>query len=169
MFDDFSAETGDDFLGSMYDHFTQSVFSLEPAGDTPTRRGFYDAVLNGAIPVVFRNSYDSLFPSSPEMDPRLFTVFIDEEEIVHGIGETFIQRLEKISPEEIRRKQEHIQRIARKLQYSLPAEDVPLPLPASKEQGVPGSMDFGEDSFSMLLKELDSIRRGKWKSRNPDR
>lgn len=162
------------FLTRMYEHMTESVFSLEPAGDTPTRRGFYDVLLNGAIPVVFRNdTYDRLLPSSPEMDPWLFTVYMDEQEIIDGVGGSVIERLERIPKDEIRRKQEHIQRIARKLQYSRPTEDLGLPLDSPtkhtlvRASGEP--FDFGEDAFSMILKELDTIRRGEWKRRRPER
>ena len=143
---------------------SSSVFSLEPPGDTPTRRGFFDAILNGAIPVVFRkSSYDNLFPSSPEMDPRLYTVFIDENELLEGAGENFIGRLGKISEVEIREKQLRIREIMRKLQYEYPMRDVRLPLERVGDSEV---APFGEDAFTLLLVELDRIRRGTRRGRD---
>lgn len=166
MYDDMG---GTHSVEAIYRHMTNCVFSLEPAGDSPTRRGFHDALLNGAIPVIFRKStYQHLFPSSPEMNYELFTVFIDEAEIVKGIGASLIDRLAAIPQSEIRRKQEHIRTIARKLQYSLPTVDHPLPLTRPTAEVLAGQEmgDFyGEDAFTMILKELDSIRRGVWKHR----
>lgn len=155
-------------MNRVSDHALEAVFALQPPGDTPTRRGFYDSLLNGAIPVIFRkDTYDRLFPSSPDMDPELFTVFIDEKELVAGVGGDVITRLEGISKEEIRTKQEHIRRIARGLQYSLPLDEVKLPLVGKTvEKFEGGKIDFGEDAFSFILKELDTIKRGKWKHRH---
>lgn len=171
IFDDFASHFPSfKFINTMYQHLTESTFSLEPPGDTPTRRGFYDAILNGAIPVIFRrNTYAHLLPSSPEMDSDLYSIFIDEKEIIAGTGGTVIERLEQIPEEEIRRKQEHLRKIARKLQYSLPVEEIPLPLSNPTQEMIAartrGTIDYEEDAFGMILKELDLLRRGAWEQR----
>ena len=43
-----------DFFAQTWGLYASSDFSLQPAGDTPTRRGFYDSWLMGCIPVVSR-------------------------------------------------------------------------------------------------------------------
>ena len=37
--------------------YYNSIFSLQPHGDSPTRRGFYEALLCGNIPVISKKSY----------------------------------------------------------------------------------------------------------------
>lgn len=170
IFDDFARMDGTyDFANRAYDHMLNSVFTLEPAGDTPTRRGFYDAIALGTIPVVFRNStYARLLPSSPEMDTSLYTIVLDERELIDGVGLDVIQRLELIPQSVIRQKQLAIQAIQRKMQYSFPSVDTVLPVTQQTRSSMlaPSMMEVGEDAFSMILRELDTIKNGEWKHRS---
>ncbi len=47
-----------EFGKSAMDTYYNSVFSWQPYGDTPTRRGFYEALLCGNIPIISRKSYN---------------------------------------------------------------------------------------------------------------
>lgn len=50
---------------------------------------------------------------------------------------------------------------------TLPLDEVKLPLVGKTvEKFEGGKIDFGEDAFSFILKELDTIKRGKWKHRH---
>ena len=40
------------FFIESWEIYATSVFSWQPAGDTPTRRAFYDSVMFGCIPVI---------------------------------------------------------------------------------------------------------------------
>jgi len=50
--------------------YLNSVFSLHPPGDTPTRRGFYESLLLGSIPIVpasaMKRVYRHIFPQSQQ-------------------------------------------------------------------------------------------------------
>lgn len=159
----------------------QSIFCPQPAGDSPTRRAIYEAMLLGCIPVIFREkSYGRLFPSSPEInDMSRYTVYVDENEMINGVGPTLIQRLEQITPREIHRMQRHIAKIASKLQWSIPEEELYYPLSAHSQnaqplpEGIPmynhtiSLQQQAEeipivDAFTVLLKELETIRSGEW-------
>ncbi|GJN87831.1 hypothetical protein Rhopal_000786-T1 [Rhodotorula paludigena] len=164
-------------LTLFHEHMSQAVFCPMPAGDSPSRRAFYEALQLGCIPVIFRErSYGRLFPSSPEInDLSKFTVFVDETELITGSGLPLIQRLEAISPVEVRRMQHHIRKIAHKLQWAIPEDEEWIPkgpghkLPsgvpvwsrtvaAAREEQRPPTVD----AFTMLLKELAVIRDGEW-------
>jgi len=171
-------------LTMFHEHMAESVFCPMPAGDSPSRRAFYEALLLGCIPVVFRqHSYGRLFPSSPDInDISKYTVFIDENDLILERGPSLISRLESISPSQIRKMQQHIHRISPRLQWSLPAErewfasdpwtdkedqsKIPegaklfnLPETRERERVTPPT----EDAFATFLKELRYIRDGKWK------
>jgi hypothetical protein len=154
---------------------TQATFCPQPAGDSPSRRAIYEALLLGCIPVIFRErSYGRLFPSTPEInDMSRYTIYVDENDMING-GASLIERLEAVSPVEIRRMRRHIQRIAPRLQWSLPDEEEWLPAPGQTlPAGVPifnqtAAIELAEshpphqDAFSTLLKELAAIRDGDW-------
>ncbi|KAK4052095.1 hypothetical protein OIV83_002389 [Microbotryomycetes sp. JL201] len=181
LFDDIvDPMDGGQNLTMFHQHMGESVFCLMPAGDSPTRRAFYEAALLGCIPVTFRErSYGRLLPSSPELnDLSKYTFFIDENEIINGIGPTVIERLEAIPLREVHRMQRHLRSIASKLQWSVPAENEWFPLRDNTpliQAGLPiynHSKSVKEqleteqvvDAFQMLIKELDTIRRGEWRA-----
>lgn len=166
-------------LTEFQEHMTQAVFCPQPAGDSPTRRGMYDAILLGCIPVIFRaHSLDRLFPSAPEFNPTLFTVLLNEQEIINGAS--LIDLLLAIPAEEILRKQIHIQSLAGKTQWALPTKKLWFPsAPGAKPLGnVPrwntssahdkrgGGGLFSNDAFGQVIRELGVIKSGKWVSRS---
>ncbi|KAK4705359.1 solute carrier family 35 (UDP-sugar transporter), member A1/2/3, partial [Phenoliferia sp. Uapishka_3] len=164
-------------LTMIHEHMQSAVFCPMPAGDSPTRRAMYEAALLGCIPVIFRDrSYGRLFPSFPEInDATQWTVYVDENDIINGEGDSLIQRLEKIKPNEIRKMQRHLKSIASRLQWGLPSEDVYFPVAAPKTLWSGWAAwnrtdSLAEkatkvpvvDAFSTFLHELDVIKSGEW-------
>ncbi len=45
-----------DFDKQCYDLYSQSEFSLQPPGDRETRRGFFQSLIHGCIPVIFKDN-----------------------------------------------------------------------------------------------------------------
>ena len=186
MFDDITNSfDGAQNLTAFHEHMSQSIFCPMPAGDSPSRRAIYEAMLLGCIPVIFREkSYGRLFPSSPEInDMSRYTVFVDEDEMLSGAGGSLISRLERITPREIHRMQRHLAKIASKLQWSVPEEDVYFPLSAHSQNATPlpaGVPVYNHtrsieeqakqvpvvDAFHLFLKELETIRSGEWVAGN---
>jgi len=60
-----------------------STFCLQPAGDTLTRKSFYESILSGCIPVVFRND-DAFMKQMP------FSSFIPYQELWYFIPENCV-------------------------------------------------------------------------------
>ncbi|GAA5979075.1 hypothetical protein JCM10908_002796 [Rhodotorula pacifica] len=167
-------------LSPIHAHMEQAIFCLMPAGDSPSRRAFYEAIQLGCIPVVFREkSYGRLFPSTEMVnDISRYTVFIDETAYLAKEGPAVIEQLTDISLGEIRAKQEYMLKVAPKLQWALPELDEWIPL-TSRRDAVPiaGMQVWNrtialermkddeplEDAFALLLKELTAIRDGHWR------
>ncbi|GAA6061177.1 hypothetical protein JCM10212_002390 [Sporobolomyces blumeae] len=168
-------------LDLFHQHMQESTFCLMPAGDSPTRRATYEALLLGCIPVIFReHSYGRLFPSSPEInDMSKYTVFVEENDLINSVGPSLIERLEAIPASQVRKMQEHIRRIAPSLQWSFTdreewfdptltspsADPLPSTLPMfnrtkaiEHERTTPPL----RDAFETLLTELTTIKRGEW-------
>ncbi|GAA5887176.1 hypothetical protein JCM16303_002216 [Sporobolomyces ruberrimus] len=182
LFDDIANSLdGAQQLELFHEHMEQATFCPMPAGDSPTRRAFYEALLLGCIPVLFReHSYGRLFPSSPEInDMSKYTIFIEENDVTNSVGPSVIERLEQVSPSRIRKMQEHIRKITPQLQWSLPDQDLwfdPTITAPSAQPLPPGKPVFDlqkevtreeknppmQDAFETLLKELDKIKRGEW-------
>ncbi|GAA6015564.1 hypothetical protein JCM10207_008127 [Rhodosporidiobolus poonsookiae] len=178
VFDDITNSfDGAQNLTLFHEHMSQATFCPQPAGDSPSRRAIYEALLLGCIPVIFRErSYGRLFPSSPDInDMSRYTVYIDENDLINGVGPSLVDRLAAISPVKIRQMQRHIHKIAPKLQWALPdGEDEYIPQPGRElPNGAPvfNATKAAEaelahpphaDAFSTLLKELATIRDGDW-------
>ncbi|GAA5936902.1 hypothetical protein JCM3775_002739 [Rhodotorula graminis] len=185
LFDDITNSLdGAQNLTLFHEHMAQAKFCPMPAGDSPSRRALYEAVQLGCIPVIFRErSYGRLFPSSPEVNEMSkYSVFVDEADFVAGAGPSLVERLERIPPADVRRMQQHIARIAHKLQWSIPDGPEQWLAPAAsaslvKQQRLPDGVPVWNqaaavederahppqmDAFGMLLKELARIRDGEW-------
>ncbi|VVB07369.1 unnamed protein product [Arabis nemorensis] len=102
------------------DVFQDSVFCLQPPGDTPTRRSTFDSILAGCIPVFFNrdsvyNQYKWFFPK----DHTKYSVYISEEDV--KIGKVSIENLLiMISEERILSMRNEVEKIIPKIIYTKP-------------------------------------------------
>jgi len=71
-----------DYMTAMY----RSTFCLQPSGDTLTRRAFYQSIVQGCIPVVFREDADFLdaLAFSDVVPYRALWICISNEWVVKG-------------------------------------------------------------------------------------
>lgn len=112
--------------------------SFQPPGDTPSRKGFFDAVLCGCIPVVFNKQlkypFDELFRYEE------FTVFLDEAVFTNTTDTHIVYDvLDQIPLRDVTRMQRHLRAVARFLQY--------------------GSYGYGDDAFTTTLRLLLHLAR----------
>ncbi|XP_021735847.1 xyloglucan-specific galacturonosyltransferase 1-like isoform X2 [Chenopodium quinoa] len=62
--------------------FMESEFCLQPAGDSPTRKSVFDALIAGCIPVVFDPfTAHYQYPWHLPEDHRKYSVYLDQEEV----------------------------------------------------------------------------------------
>ncbi|XP_010418670.1 PREDICTED: probable xyloglucan galactosyltransferase GT13 [Camelina sativa] len=100
--------------------FQDSVFCLQPPGDTPTRRSTFDSILAGCIPVLFSpdsvyNQYKWYFPK----DHTKYSVYISEKDV--KIGKVSIENLlAGISEERILKMRSEVEKIIPKIIYTKP-------------------------------------------------
>lgn len=100
--------------------FQDSVFCLQPPGDTPTRRSTFDSILAGCIPVFFNpdsvyNQYKWYFPK----DHTKYSVYISEEDVKNG--KVSIEKLlVRVSQERISKMKNEVEKIIPKIIYTKP-------------------------------------------------
>lgn len=101
----------DYFLGMMAD----STFCLEPPGDSPTRKGFFDALLAGCIPVIFGSSIWDSAPFEEDLPVAYenYTVWLPDP------GQA-VPALKAISSERVAELQANGRRVAWALSYPVP-------------------------------------------------
>eukprot|EP00968_Pinguiococcus_pyrenoidosus_P029069 scaffold8288_cov229-Pinguiococcus_pyrenoidosus.AAC.2 len=111
-------------IGLAYLNFT---FSIQPAGDTPTRRALFDSWLTGCIPILFdEGALGAKFPvqEANRPDPaysRLFTggnsSWIEDYALIALDEEDAVSLPARISPERVRKIQENIRRLIPRFLY----------------------------------------------------
>eukprot|EP01084_Bolivina_argentea_P092443 166299_1 len=104
-------------IEAFMDIYRQSKFSLQPEGDTMTRKGVFDALVLGAIPVIFdvrTFNVDPLF----EMDFEKYPIYvlIDVDDVVSG-KINVIETLESIKEEEIEIIKQNIKYFINRVRY----------------------------------------------------
>lgn len=134
--------------------YRSSIFCLSPPGDSPTRKGLFDSILAGCIPVVFdkytlANQYPwhiglnhieqiSVFiPVSDILGSRTKNWKWMKTTITHSQfdeddgGVDFMEILSQIPPVIIERMQHSIEKLGWSLQYSIPPENASIANPWS--------------------------------------
>ncbi|KAK7254672.1 hypothetical protein SO694_0001045 [Aureococcus anophagefferens] len=99
--------------------YARATFCLEPGGDSPYRKGFYDALATGCIPVVF-GAFNARV--APWFVPRGVVVELNETAYLAGDLDV-LAFLAAMPADEVSRRQELLAAGAVKVQYAL--DDVP--------------------------------------------
>ncbi|KAL5716733.1 Exostosin [Ranunculus cassubicifolius] len=128
--------------------FQDSVFCLQPPGDSYTRRSAFDSILAGCIPVFFHqdSAYTQYVWHLPQ-DYKRYSVFIPEEDIRSG-NVSIDQTLSRISEKEVNAMKEEVISLIPKLVYADPGS----------------RLETFEDAFDISIKgiiqRVDQMRRG---------
>lgn len=98
-----------------------SHFCLQPKGDSYTRRGVFDCMVAGSIPVFFwkRTAYDQYQWFLPGK-PKSYSVYIDHEDVRKG--KSIRKVLEGYSKEEVRKMREKVIETVPSLVYARPKD-----------------------------------------------
>lgn len=107
--------------------YRNSIFSLQPHGDMPTRRGFYHSIIYGCIPVIFTNNKDSY--------NNVNYIEIEKIAVILESSDNIIEKLNSIKLEKIEYYRNNISKIVRQIQYSVYFEE--------------------NDAYSCILKKLN--------------
>lgn len=99
------------FTDQIRNLYMESIFSLQPHGDMPTRRGFYHSLIYGCIPVIFTNNKNSYNDVNG--------IEIDKIAVILEDNTNIIDKLKNISLEKIEYYRMNIQHVIRQLQYSV--------------------------------------------------
>lgn len=151
----------------------QSVFCLQPPGDSPTRKSFYDSLLSGCVPVLFPYSgQQPVWAFQDQLNFTEFTVTIPYK-YMHSKNNSLYQYLAKLPVQQVESLQREGQRVAHWFQYSIPGgganpegEDIPGGGADPVGENIPGGGDIaggGEspldthDAMTMIYRELKNI------------
>ncbi|XP_077982374.1 uncharacterized protein LOC144437325 [Glandiceps talaboti] len=116
-----------------------SIFCLQPPGDSPTRKSFYDAIVAGCIPVIFLPEYLNVkYPFQRHINYSEFTLNFGLETFMFEEPD-IVEMLRDMPDETVEFLQNNLAKVRRYLQYSYPS--------SSKSQ----------DAFHMILKELQAV------------
>jgi len=140
--------TGDSLLV-----YANSTFCFQPPGDAETRKGFFDALLVGCIPVVFTpDAFSRVYGwhVTPE-EGRNISVYIPFD--IWTRRDNIIDILKAIPKEEVLAKQRAIEQIAPRLQYSYPPESAKVWTPPFK--------DALQVLLDKLFDRIDNFKRTK--------
>lgn len=120
---------------------------MQPAGDTPTRRGIVDALLLGCIPVLFDGVVRAQWPWHWGSWVADATVVLNGSAVREGHLDV-VGTLADMPAEQIRRMQSVIRQQAHSMQYST-HDTRPL-----RENGVLTGLDHTfEDAFDVLVRK----------------
>ena len=127
--------------------YSHSVFCVQPHGDSPSRKAFFDALLYGCIPVVLDKRKPGsgrapVLPYSHLLPYHEFTVLVTKQTWFGGLGRV----LKRIDPGRIRAMQVSLARHAHLLSFPMPPArvDVGVLLRRSEEGGLGGRSRGGE-------------------------
>ncbi|CAC5370466.1 MUR3 [Mytilus coruscus] len=95
----------------------KSVFCLQPPGDSPTRKSFYDAILSGCIPVILTEDHYNPYPFQRFFKYNNFSVLIPLKNVTSE-NQNIYTILRRIKKSEIERLHHNIRQVARFYQYS---------------------------------------------------
>ncbi|XP_062582337.1 uncharacterized protein LOC134244078 [Saccostrea cucullata] len=123
----------------------RSVFCLQPPGDSPTRKSFYDSLLSGCIPVLFPYpDHPSAWAFQNHFNFTEFTITIPYD-YMHSQSNSVYDFLSQLSPAYILTLQQQVRRVAQWFQYSIPD----------------GSQTEQQDAMTLIYEDLqDALSTG---------
>lgn len=130
---------------TIYKLALESVFCLEPAGDSPTRKGIFDTLVAGCIPVVFNRDQTVLqylwhLPGNGSS----YSVMLDDEAVVNHYD--VMQHLRRIPLAEVMRLQQNIVQLLPRLLYRNPLLDGQYTAKDAFDVAIDSLLDRLEDS-----------------------
>ncbi|KAI3865950.1 hypothetical protein MKX03_036809 [Papaver bracteatum] len=136
--------------------FQNSIFCLEPPGDSPTRRSVFDAILAGCIPVFFHpgSAYTQYTWFLPR-DYKKYSVYIPEDQVRDG-KVNIESVLQRYSRDQVRRMKEEVIKLIPRVIYADPR---------SKLETVEDAFDI---SIEGVLERVEKARTDLREGRNPD-
>ncbi|KAI3971464.1 hypothetical protein MKW92_033635 [Papaver armeniacum] len=136
--------------------FQNSIFCLEPPGDSPTRRSAFDAILAGCIPVFFHpgSAYTQYTWFLPR-DYKKYSVYIPEDQVRDG-KVNIESVLQRYSRDQVRRMKEEVIKLIPRVIYADPR---------SKLETVEDAFDIAIEG---VLERVEKARTDLRDGRNPD-
>ena len=98
--------------------YREAVFSFQPAGDDPARKGIIDSITSGCIPVVFYEQQQQLWPWHWRDWATESSILLPHDAVLNGSLDV-LEALATIPQQRVAQMQATIRQFAHRLQYSL--------------------------------------------------
>lgn len=141
---------------SIMQMFQNSVFCLQPAGDSYTRRSTFDSILAGCIPVFFHpgSAYTQYTWHLPRNYSK-YSVFISENDI-RARNVSIEEKLASISPEQVKEMREEVINLIPRITYADPR---------SKLETIEDAFDVAVDA---VIRKVTRLRKDIIEGRKDD-
>jgi len=109
-----------EFYSDTWGFYASASFSWQPSGDASTRRGLYDSLMFGCVPVIdtrAAHNYRHLFKGILWKDVSLDSVFVVIPEGKESDGQAILQLLISMPAAEVDRRRSSLRQIASALQW----------------------------------------------------
>ena len=157
--DEASAHWGEsNFYAQMYRLYRGATFSLQMGGDTPTRRGFFDSVAQGCIPVVTAGMLEELLDLFHGSEVSAITnsvVVLHERKGTGTAAAALLDRLMAMPRAEVAMRRRVMAAVLPRWQWTLDGPLTPMPAggaagsPSSKSPSIPAdALKLALESFS---------------------
>lgn len=101
-------------------HYLGADFCFQPPGDTPTRKGMFDCMIAGGIPVLFHELTAFRYFWHLPKDHDLYSVFHSREDFWKDNGTALMRQLRDIPPEKVHQMRENVIQLIPQLIYAMP-------------------------------------------------
>ena len=173
---DFEGSENEAFYARVWRVYAGADFSLQPPGDTATRRGFYDSWMHGCIPVLTIHSavqYVSLFNGLLFRDMAEFnrSAVVVDPKVLMGHGAQLLKYLATMGKVEIAARRRRMRELAPAMQWRLgrdvsnaePLDALQLALMSARQLGGP----YGASTSALSHIESKALRIPKVSRRGP--
>jgi len=109
---------------SGFEAYNRSIFCFQPPGDGVARKGYFDAIAVGCIPVIFAHMYGRKgwqWYFGPDTDHQL-AIYVNKHYLISNMLSNIVDLLASIPIEEIYKRQAEIEKVVPSLLYSIPPE-----------------------------------------------
>lgn len=100
------------------------TFCLQPPGDTPTRKGLFDSILAGCIPVVFHEQTSYTYKWHLPANQEDVVVYMPMKNVLRDKGVAVIPLLKTFSPQQIYRMQQRLIDLIPHIMYAMPGNTI---------------------------------------------
>jgi hypothetical protein len=143
---------------SGFQAYNRSIFCFQPPGDGVARKGYFDSIAVGCIPVIFAHMYGLKgwqWYFDPDSDHRL-SIYVHKDYLVRNMLDNIVDLLASIPLEEVLSRQAEVEKITPTLLYSIPPKKYDSYIGSGGSRGTHDEA-LGADGFTPPYRDATDI------------